>query len=307
MALGTKAVGVVFIPPLIALAIGGILVQSVSRSDQDRSHPGDRAGPARDRRLLVHSQRVLTGNPLYPLEITMVGPHALARLVRSRSDAHQPVLSASGDWRALGDILFAVLDPRLAPFWIVSLAAGLGREKPENARGEALDRDLLAHGRVKRRALLGLHSLPDAAAIHAPGAGTGSRPAGSDARPWTMAALAAVLLLGDSTSSRPRPGRFRRERTPFPGTSRRVDTQCRRCAPMPLFSRIEQIDPERGEASPTRSSSLGLLLSVESAAVLMVWAWSRALVSRSSRRSRVVVRPGGFALFLVARLPGRLV
>ncbi len=123
-ALGTKAVGVVFIPPLIALAIGGILVQS---------------GPARTKvaRVLVVAlvplvsggywfvrNGLLTGNPLYPLEVRVLGQTVLPGWYGPEAMRTSPYYLPLADWRSLGDILLAVLDPRLVPLWIVSLAAG---------------------------------------------------------------------------------------------------------------------------------------------------------------------------------------
>ena len=78
----------------------------------------------------------MTGNPLYPLEVRLLGHTVLHGWYRSRSDEHQSLLRAVCDWRALGDILLAVLDPRLAPVWIAH-SSRLGDQEPEPTSGGA--------------------------------------------------------------------------------------------------------------------------------------------------------------------------
>src|SRR5262245_34823289 len=62
----------------------------------------------------------------------------------------------------------------------------LGGEEPENARNEAMDLDVLDRGAAKRRALLGLHSLSDSTAVHAPGVGSDGCPSGGNLRSCAM-------------------------------------------------------------------------------------------------------------------------
>ena len=72
----------------------------------------------------------LTGNPLYPLHLEVSGgsgsPGWYGPDVMRLSQYYLP----REDWRALIDILLAVLDPRLAPVWVAALAGAwaLGRD-----------------------------------------------------------------------------------------------------------------------------------------------------------------------------------
>ena len=188
VALGTKAVGVVFIPPLLALAIGGILVQSGAGSNQNRSDPGDRAGSARVGRVLVHSQRVTHRQSPLSAGSPIVGPYGVARLVWARSDALQSVLRPSeeleGARRSLGrqpgPEAGAALDRRIGRI--------VGIEEPEYDGQKRLDCDLLVNGGRERCPVLGLHSVPYAMAVHAPRARPGSRAVGRISGSRAMAA-----------------------------------------------------------------------------------------------------------------------
>lgn len=115
---GTKPTGTVFVPPLLVLA--GLTTVRHARSGR---------AAARDLAVLAGAALLLpgywfarnaamTGNPLYPLDLPVLGwlgwygpevmrggPYALPR----------------DDLAALADIVLAVLDPRLAPFWLASL------------------------------------------------------------------------------------------------------------------------------------------------------------------------------------------
>jgi len=139
-ALGTKAIGVVFLPPLMAVVIAGIWLQAM---------------PARRkllRTLLVLlvpmvtggywflRNAALTGNPLYPLEFRWMGhtllPGWYGPEAMRTSQFHVPFW----EWRALGDILLGVLDPRLTPLWLAALAGAWtvpSRTTPGSRRGIA--------------------------------------------------------------------------------------------------------------------------------------------------------------------------
>jgi hypothetical protein len=64
----------------------------------------------------------LTGNPLYPLHLKLFGHVWLAGWYGSDVMRLSPYYLPMHDWRALGDILLAVFDPRLAPVWLAALA-----------------------------------------------------------------------------------------------------------------------------------------------------------------------------------------
>ena len=94
-----------------------------------------------------------------------------------------------GHWRALGDILLAVLDPRLTPLWLAAVAGAWAVKNPsvrESGRWIAVFSILAV---LNVAALLARDPLSDATAIHAPGPRPGRRPAGGDPRSGTMAPL----------------------------------------------------------------------------------------------------------------------
>ncbi len=166
-ALGTKAVGLVFVPPLLLLALvevlrpkspctipegraswrdpsGARLAGGSDGASPSQDHESPSSAPARIkviRAFLIvvlplvtggywyRRNLFLTGNPAYPLEVTLLGhtfwPGWYGPEAMRQSVYHIPL----ADWRALGDILLAVVDPRLAPIWVAALCMGwlLGR------------------------------------------------------------------------------------------------------------------------------------------------------------------------------------
>ena len=100
-------------------------------------------GPARFRRLLVYSQRLSDRKSSLSARGQTAGPKRVARLVSSRGDDNEPVLLAFRRLAGAGRYLAAVLDPRLAPFWIAALVAGPGDHGPRTTAATAEDRDLL--------------------------------------------------------------------------------------------------------------------------------------------------------------------
>lgn len=127
--LGTKSIGLVFIPLLLVLAFLAI----ASRRRDLREILG--ASLLVLACVLIPSgfwfgrNLVLTGNPLYPLRVEILGTTILQgwydRGAMRFSQYYVPI----DNWRALGDTLLAVVDPRMAPVWMASLAGAwaLGR------------------------------------------------------------------------------------------------------------------------------------------------------------------------------------
>jgi hypothetical protein len=131
-ALGSKAVGVVFVPPLLALAVLAVL---------------RRARPVRDKAVSIAlimllplvmagywygRNALLTGNPLYPLHVEAFGRVWLAGWYGPEVMRLSQYYLPARDLRALGDIVLVALDPRLAPVWLAALAGAwnLGRAVP---------------------------------------------------------------------------------------------------------------------------------------------------------------------------------
>ena len=122
IALGTKPVGVVFVPPLLALVLGA----KAARSRSTRKTLAAfflilfclllTAGFWFGRNFL------LTGNPLYPLHLELFGTSILSGWYGRDAMRFSVYYLPITEWRALIDILLALADPRLAPFWIAALA-----------------------------------------------------------------------------------------------------------------------------------------------------------------------------------------
>ncbi len=121
-ALGTKPVGVVFVPPLLALVAALVLVGNKARRTKIARLLSVLLLPFLTGGYWYARNALLTGNPLYPLEVRVLG-HTLIRGWYG-PDAMQlsPYYMPFGDWRALVDTLMAVLDPRLVPFWVLAVA-----------------------------------------------------------------------------------------------------------------------------------------------------------------------------------------
>ena len=137
IALGTKPVGVVFVPPLLALVLGA----KAARSRSTRKTLAAfflilfclllTAGFWFGRNFL------LTGNPLYPLHLELFGTSILSGWYGRDAMRFSVYYLPITEWRALIDILLALADPRLAPFWIAALAGAWaigGRSSPEQDR-----------------------------------------------------------------------------------------------------------------------------------------------------------------------------
>ena len=130
-AIGTKAVGVVFVPPLIVLMLATIEFQSVPRRSKLIRTLAVVLAPAVTGGYWFGRNLVLTGNPLYPLEVRWMGQTLLAGWYGPDAMRTSPYYLPIGDWRALGDILLAVLDPRLAPIWLASVAGAWAVKNPK--------------------------------------------------------------------------------------------------------------------------------------------------------------------------------
>jgi hypothetical protein len=132
-ALGTKTVGVVFVPPLLGLAVVAALAR-----------PGPVARKAGHALLVLASPLVtagfwygrdliLTGNPLYPLQVTAFGRVWLPGWYGPGAMKFSPYYISVREWRALVDILLMMYDPRLVPVWVAALSGAwaVGRSRTD--------------------------------------------------------------------------------------------------------------------------------------------------------------------------------
>jgi hypothetical protein len=135
LAWGTKPTATVFIPPLLVLGWVFILRK-----------PGAWSGKVLDCVVLVLAALVpcgywfgrnlwLTGNPLYPLQVEVLGRVWLRGWYGTGAMARSQFYIPREFWRVGVDIVVMALDPRLVPVWAAALL-GLWRV---GRRGEARD------------------------------------------------------------------------------------------------------------------------------------------------------------------------
>ncbi|MGE5757017.1 MAG: 4-amino-4-deoxy-L-arabinose transferase [Planctomycetaceae bacterium] len=131
-ALGTKPTGVVFVPVLLALAGRAALVREGSIGRKARALLLLAATPMVMAGYWYGRNALLTGNPLYPLQVRGLGRVVLPGWFGPDAMRLSPFYLPPNDLRALGDIVLAVLDPRQAPVWLAALAGAWawGRSGP---------------------------------------------------------------------------------------------------------------------------------------------------------------------------------
>jgi hypothetical protein len=118
---GTKPTGIVFVPVLLAVGTLAILVQR----RHDRRVLGSAIALIAPAMLMVAfwygRNAVLSGNPLYPLQIRVFGKVLFTGWYSTDVMRLSQYAISITDWRALVDILLVILDPRQAPFWLLAL------------------------------------------------------------------------------------------------------------------------------------------------------------------------------------------
>ncbi len=130
---GTKPTGIVFVPPLLVVAAGIVLWRQRDGRTRRRHLTCLLLLPAVMVGFWYGRNAWWTGNPLYPLDVSALGwvgwydPSVMS---------HSRYYIPRAEWRALVDILLAVLDPRMTPFW---LAAVLGAWAIGRPRDRATD------------------------------------------------------------------------------------------------------------------------------------------------------------------------
>ncbi|CAN5721001.1 hypothetical protein BH23PLA1_BH23PLA1_02500 [soil metagenome] len=134
-AFGSKSSGLVLIPPLLGLVVLVVLWRAAPRREKLKHLailsllPRVRAGDWYVRNAY------LTGNPLYPLHVEVFGRTILAGWYGSEVMRFSVYYIDPKDWRAFGDLMLLVFDPRLMPVWLLALAGawaiGLRRQASE--------------------------------------------------------------------------------------------------------------------------------------------------------------------------------
>ncbi len=147
---GTKPSGLVLVPPLLAIVGGFALI-------------GRRSARAKAGRLAILAvvpmfaagywyarSAWLTGNPLYPLQVSAFGRVLLDGWHGPEVMRQPPYYLPVDDWRSLVDMLALVFDARLVPIWALALfgAWRWGAPAQPSADREVLTRSHAPRGNV---------------------------------------------------------------------------------------------------------------------------------------------------------------
>lgn len=125
LAMGTKAVGVVFVPPVLAFGLVLAWRASGSRRLKILRSLVVVLVPLATGGYWFFRNAWLTGNPLYPLQVALLGKIILAGWYGPEAMRLSPYYIPLSDARALGDILLAALDPRLSPVWLLAVTGAI--------------------------------------------------------------------------------------------------------------------------------------------------------------------------------------
>ena len=298
IALGTKPVGVVFVPPLLALVLGAKAARSRSTRKTLAAFFLILCCLLLTAGFWFGRNFLLTGNPLYPLHLELFGTSMLSGWYGRDAMRFSVYYLPITEWRALIDILLALADPRLAPFWIAALAGAWaigGRSSPEQDRltwalaalavlNVALFWICIPYRTQQRFMLqaLGLAAVPLARLL--------------DRRRGLRVAAAALLILHLLT---PQTWPVTLEETKIPWDSSPIipNAVAPRCPCFHAWARTSR--------GPDLAAIAGimLLLGMGGCAGLTIWAGSRpAPASRRGLKNRALLAAGGLGLAGLAAL-----
>ena len=126
-ALGTKPTAIVFVPPLLALVMAGIVL---GRGDA-RRRLADVAivaiAPMATGGYWFVRNVWRTGNPLYPLDVRILGRTLWDGWYGPDAMRTSPYYLPMYELGALADTVLALLDPRMAPVWLAAVAGAWAR------------------------------------------------------------------------------------------------------------------------------------------------------------------------------------
>jgi hypothetical protein len=294
LALGTKPVGVAFLPPLLALVIAGILLQAAPVRTKASAMGIALLVPLLSGGFWFLRNAGITGNPLYPLAVEWRGQTLLPGWygpdVMRTSQYYLPFR----DWRAFGDILLAVLDPRLAPLWAIALVWSLVPASP-NANAAARWSRVFGMMAVVNVAIYWVvipYRTQQRFMLHAVGLAAVSLAAFLERRPWLRWLCAGLLALHVLTpQSWPLPARD--DAIPWdlsPHIPNAVGSL------VPLFPALEPSLRATGASDPALSVPM---LVVVVSALLAAWSWSRIGSDLTRESSRIAVAAATTAAFVV--------
>jgi hypothetical protein len=276
-ALATKPTGIVFVPPLLAVVIAGLLIERRPRTDRLRHAAIVALGPLVTGGYWFLRDAWLTANPLYPLDVRVMGRTLWAGWYGSEAMRTSTYYLPPGQLGALADIVLALLDPRLAPIWFVAVAGAWAFGNPRTralrpwiglfALGAVINVVLywvVIPYRTQQRFMLqalGLAVVPLAATLDR----------GRSLRIGATVFLGLHILTPQTWPFADREAAIPWDLSPVPNTIGSL---------VVLFPRIE---PGYDRARPTIPSVRPVLLGLILAAIVMVWAWRRARDAGGSR------------------------
>ncbi len=121
LALGTKAPAVVFVPPLVVLGMLAAWRGGCSRKQGALGVVIVAVAVFATSGYWYARNFLLTGNPLYPLHLEAFGRVWLRGWYGREAMHFSLYYSPIDDWKRFVDIALAVVDPRLAVFWLLPL------------------------------------------------------------------------------------------------------------------------------------------------------------------------------------------
>ena len=134
-ALATKPTGVVFVPVLLAAAGISALVRERPIGRKAVAALILAVSPLVMAGFWYGRNALLTGNPLYPLQVELFGRVVLAGWYGTDVMRLSPFYIPVRDLRAFGDLFLAVFDPRLAPVWLAALVGAWFWKRPARGPG----------------------------------------------------------------------------------------------------------------------------------------------------------------------------
>jgi hypothetical protein len=296
LALGTKPVSLVFVPPLLGWAVAAALRGNATGPVKLLRTASIVALPLLTGGYWYLRNLIVTGNPLYPLEVRFfsrtIWPGWYGTEAMRQSVYHIPV----SNWRAFGDTLLAVLDPRLAPFWLAAVClawAPRGAKTGNTSRGVAI-LSLLAILNVLLYWICIPYRTQQRFMLHALGLAVPALARFFDYSKWLRGPATALLAL-HLLSPQTWPIAAREQAIPWDLTRlipNAVD------APLPFVSRLEKAlaGPEQGPAV----AKLATLLAVTVAAFFATRGWEVFCRSADRSRRRLVLAFVGSGVLVLA-------
>ncbi len=130
IALGTKPTAIVFVPPMLLLVIVGLLAGEGSRRDRVARAAIVAILPVATGGYWFLRDLWLTGNPLYPLDLRVMGQTIFSGWYGREAMRWSAYYLPIGRLSALGDTVLAILDPRMSLIWLAAILGGWAVANP---------------------------------------------------------------------------------------------------------------------------------------------------------------------------------